>query len=306
MMETSCSLNLMSKMKKKIGLVLGGGGAKGAYQAGVIKALKEYKLLKHVDCISATSIGALNSMKVLEDDIEGLSNIWSNVSKDIALSKNSFKSKLKSMSIFSREGFIRLADEKIDFRKVSKSKTECYVLATPLTRKVKDAPTEFLVNGKDKEAILNYLLASSAIPFIFEPVTIDGIKYMDGFGVSNTPVETLKNKGCNIIFVVPLKDTSDAYKYSDDNTLIIDFVSSNNNQGIKDGTLDFDAQRSKQRMEHGYLVAKKLINKLIKERVIAIKWYQKIIVGIKNKFSKNKRDIYYRLSYDEISDLGMI
>ena len=52
-------------MKYKIGLVLGGGGAKGAYQVGVLKALKEYKLLKHVKMVSGTSIGALNSIKVL-------------------------------------------------------------------------------------------------------------------------------------------------------------------------------------------------------------------------------------------------
>jgi len=162
-------------MKKVIGLVLGGGGAKGAYQVGVLKALNEYKLLKHIDYISATSIGALNSMKVLEKDMVGLEEIWRNVNKDIALSKSSFMTKIRTKSIFSREGFKRLANEKINFEKASKSKTKCYIVATPLTKKIKDAPTEFLVNGKNKEDILNYLLASSAIPVVFEPVTIDGI-----------------------------------------------------------------------------------------------------------------------------------
>ena len=112
-------------MKNKIGLVLGGGGAKGAYQVGVLKALQEYKLLKKVNCISATSIGALSSMKVLENDIEGAIDIWKNVSKEVALSKTSFLDKLKNRSIFSREGFVKLANEKIDFDKVSKSKIEC-------------------------------------------------------------------------------------------------------------------------------------------------------------------------------------
>lgn len=290
-------------MKKKIGLVLGGGGAKGAYQIGVLKALKEYKLLKHIDCISATSIGALNSMKVLDKDIDGAIDIWTNVSKDIAMSKSSWMSKLKTKSIFSRDGFKQLANEKIDFEKVSKSKIECYIVATPISKKVKDAPTEFLVNGKQKEDILNYLLASSALPVVFEPVVINGIKYMDGFGVSNTPVETLKNKGCNIIFVIPLKETSDAIKYSDDNTFIIDFVSTTNNQGLKDGTLDFVSTRCIERMDNGYKVAKTLINKLIKERVIGVKWYQKIVVGFKNKFSKNKRANYYALSKEEIDSI---
>lgn len=287
-------------MKNKIGLVLGGGGAKGAYQVGVLKALKEYKLLKHIDCISATSIGALNSMKVLENDIDGAIDIWKNVNKDMAMSKSSFATKLKTKSIFSRDGFKQLANEKIDLEKASKSKTKCYVVATPLTKKVKNAPTEFLVNGKSKEDILNYLLASSALPFIFEPVVIDGIKYMDGYGVSNTPVETLKNKGCNIIFVVPLKETSDSYIYSDDETLIIDFVSTTNNEGMMDGTLDFVSTRAIERMNNGYMVAKTLLDKLIKEKVIAINWYQKILMGFK-RFSKKKRDNYYFLTREEIT-----
>lgn len=291
-------------MKKVIGLVLGGGGAKGAYQAGVLKALNEYKLLKHVDYVSGTSIGALNSMKVLEKDLKGLEDIWKNVNKDIALSKSSFVSKIRTKSIFSRDGFKKLANDKINFEKVSKSKIKCYIVATPLTKKIKDAPKEFLVNGKNKEEILNYLLASSAIPVVFEPVVIDGIKYMDGYGVSNTPVETLKNKGCNIIFVVPLKETSDAIKYSDDDTFIVDFVSNTNNQGFKDGTLDFVSDRCIERMEQGYKVGKRLLDKLIKEKVIAIKWYQKIGLGFK-KFAKKKRANYYALTNEEIDNLDV-
>ena len=269
-------------MKNKIGLVLGGGGAKGAYQIGVLKAMMEYKLLKRVSCISATSIGALNSMKVLENDLKGAESIWKNINKDIALTKSSLLTKIRTKSLFSRDGFKKLALENINFDKVRKSKIDCYIIATPLTNKVKDAPSEFSVKGKSDEDILNYLLATSAIPFVFETVTIDGIKYMDGYGVSNTPVETLKNKGCNIIFVIPLKETSDAYKYSDEDTLVIDFVSHLNNQGIKDGTLDFVSDRCIERINSGYKVGKVLIEKLIKERVIGIRWYQKILVSFKN------------------------
>lgn len=291
-------------MKYKIGLVLGGGGAKGAYQAGVLKALKEYKLLKHVKMVSGTSIGALNSMKVLENDVDGAVEIWENVTKEIALSKSSFLTKIKTKSMFSREGFKKLASEKIDLEKASKSKVECYVVATPLTRKVKDAPTEFLVNGKSKEEILDYLLASSAIPVVFEPVVINGIKYVDGFGVSNVPVETLKNKGCNLIFVVPLRNESDAYIYSDDDTLIVDFVGSTNGKNMLDQTLDFDAQRCKERVEAGYKVACRLIEKLIKERVIGVNFYQKIIIKFREWFSKKKRENYYSLTKEELDNLN--
>ncbi|WP_351089160.1 patatin-like phospholipase family protein [Shewanella sp. S1-49-MNA-CIBAN-0167] len=67
----------MSPMK--VGLVLSGGGAKGAYQVGVLKALKELKIEVHA--ISSASIGALNgailaSADTFDDGIANLEEIW--------------------------------------------------------------------------------------------------------------------------------------------------------------------------------------------------------------------------------------
>lgn len=52
----ACSLYAES-----IGLVLSGGGAKGAYQVGVWKAMEEYGLTDNVKVASGTSVGALNA-----------------------------------------------------------------------------------------------------------------------------------------------------------------------------------------------------------------------------------------------------
>ena len=46
---------------KGIGLVLAGGGGKGAYQVGVLKMLQEQGLLEDVTAISGASIGAVNA-----------------------------------------------------------------------------------------------------------------------------------------------------------------------------------------------------------------------------------------------------
>ena len=46
----------------KIGLVLAGGGARGAYQIGVWKALIELGIDKYIKVVSGTSIGAVNAM----------------------------------------------------------------------------------------------------------------------------------------------------------------------------------------------------------------------------------------------------
>jgi NTE family protein len=63
----------------KVGLVLSGGGAKGAYQVGVMKALRE--LGTQIDAISGASIGALNggilaSSPSLDVGIERLEELW--------------------------------------------------------------------------------------------------------------------------------------------------------------------------------------------------------------------------------------
>ena len=52
----------MTGQVKRMGLVLSGGGAKGAYQAGVFQAMEEAGLCPRVEAISGCSIGAMNAL----------------------------------------------------------------------------------------------------------------------------------------------------------------------------------------------------------------------------------------------------
>lgn len=74
--------------QQKIGLVLSGGGAKGAYQAGVIKALAELHV--PVRCVSGASIGALNGAIVATADNlttagQQLEKLWRELAKNSPL-----------------------------------------------------------------------------------------------------------------------------------------------------------------------------------------------------------------------------
>ncbi|MGL4914484.1 MAG: patatin-like phospholipase family protein [Romboutsia sp.] len=62
----------------KIGLCLGGGGAKGSYQAGVIKALYDRGINKF-EAISGTSIGAINGYYIFTGNVENLAEMWTNI-----------------------------------------------------------------------------------------------------------------------------------------------------------------------------------------------------------------------------------
>lgn len=287
--------------RQKIGLVLGGGGGKGAYQIGVWKALREYKIDKYINYLSGTSIGSLNSLLFLTGDLENAINVWSNITRETALTKKSVKEIFFKKSLYSRDGFIDLAEKNVDFDKISNSKIKSFVTATPVSKNVEGAPTNFCLNGKSKSDILNYVLASSAIPVIFEPVVINGIKYRDGYMVDNNPVKVLKDQGCKLIFVVPLKEFSVANECADEDTLIIDFVSPYNDYGIIDGTLDFVSERAKMRMNHGYELAKQLIEQVINDGVIAVTFKQKVrAMFLKFKNRKKEKKYYYSLSKEVV------
>ena len=60
----------------RFGLVLAGGGAKGAYQAGVIQALYELDIADKVYAVSGTSVGALNTLAFALNRKELCPEVW--------------------------------------------------------------------------------------------------------------------------------------------------------------------------------------------------------------------------------------
>lgn len=64
----------------KIGLCLTGGGAKGAFQAGVLKGLYEKGIYPKV--VTGTSIGAINGYFLIRDSMDELERFWTEMDKD--------------------------------------------------------------------------------------------------------------------------------------------------------------------------------------------------------------------------------
>ena len=61
---------------EKLGLVLAGGGGKGAYEVGVWQALRELGLETSVAAVSGTSVGALNAALFAAGDLERARSVW--------------------------------------------------------------------------------------------------------------------------------------------------------------------------------------------------------------------------------------
>ena len=73
------SKNIDKWNNMKFGLVLSGGGAKGAYEAGAIKAMGEMDVIEKVYGVSGTSVGALNTLVFAMDDVALMEELWENI-----------------------------------------------------------------------------------------------------------------------------------------------------------------------------------------------------------------------------------
>ena len=282
-------------MKRKVGLVLGGGGGKGSYQVGVYKALKENKLVKEIKGISGTSIGALNTLLFANQDVDTAEKVWANLSRKDVLTTKKLKDyfNFSNFSLLSREGMLKIFKENVNFDNVSLSKVEMYVSCANITL---GKGEYFSLNNKPVEEIIDYISASSAIPTVFEKVKIGDYYYSDGYAYDNLPISILKEKGYNFLYVIPLSNLHEPNEETHKDITIINFKDDIfDTLGRIDGTFGFDGELSKERVELGYNNASKLIELLRKEGVIAQTFKEKIrklYLRITKKYKPKK---YYSL-----------
>lgn len=226
-------------MSKKIALILSGGGARGAYQAGVLKGLSEIlpdKKNSPFKIISGVSAGAINSSK-LASEIESFSNaveklvyLWSQLTTDRVfkseiLSVNKFASILganqkKMDSLLDTAPLLELLNEFCDFSKIKKNISDNLIESLIITANdyTTGSAISFVqtnssnLNWKDSRrlAVLaeinsHHVLASSAIPMLFPPVKIGSHYFGDGCVRNNTPCSPAIRMGADKIFVIGVR-----------------------------------------------------------------------------------------------------
>ena len=181
----------------KIGLVLEGGGMRGLFSAGVLDALLELKELS-VKGIVGVSSGALFGVNYVSKQKEravrynkkyaddkrymGLHS-WittgNAVNKDFAFYELPYK-----LDVFDNETF-------------KKAKTDFYVVMT----NVESGKPEYVLI-EDAFAQMEYLRATSALPFASKIIEINGKKYLDG-GISDSiPIDFCESLGYDKIIAV--------------------------------------------------------------------------------------------------------
>lgn len=222
---------------RKIGIVLAGGGAKGAFQAGAMKAiyrfLAEHGALAKVKVVSGTSIGSWNALFWLSDLIKSETGWqapgvherwWRGISARslaapswyVPFLRNAFLSSAPWRRvfdhIFSREDVAkRLAGTGIHFyltrSKVRSGELEC-VTNNPAPPALARVSYEILDRAAGDDAFMEGVkagvFASMDLPPLFPYVERNGKLFEDGGVIDNLPITFAALEGCDLLFVLPL------------------------------------------------------------------------------------------------------
>lgn len=233
----------------KIGLVFEGGGGKGSYQIGAWKAIREMGIEAYITCVSGTSVGALNAALFYKGNYHLAEELWKGISNEHILFQKNIDDFSNGNCLFSQKKLSELIEMAVKDSSKSSTCRKCYV-----TCRYRDkCEYKFFEwsNFYDLELKKKVLLASSAIPIVFESVEIDGEFFVDGgANGDNIPVRPLERENLDCIIVIHLSSnpaTINTYKGN-----ILEVFPSNHLGGLIDGTLDFDCQSIKKRMNLGY------------------------------------------------------
>ena len=275
---------------KMTGLVLNGGGGKGAYQIGVLKALKEKGYLDDVGAISGVSIGTVNSIIYAMGDIELGYKIWDDIDMltifdlDINMLRN-------GEYYFSRDEMIKLMDKYVDFDKISNSPFE--IFSAICNNEDNNYHVEYRkLNGESADYIRNIMLASTAMPIVYAPVEIDGKSYRDGGICDNEPVKPLYDLGIKRIIVIGMTEGKIFnYKKFPDAEIIAIYPSFDLGDTFS-GTLNFTDKAIEFREMLGYKDGLRAINTKFKKDSLYIKLEKELAINdyneIMNKLKVNK------------------
>lgn len=205
-------------------IVLSGGGAKGAYQIGVWRALR--KLHIDYDIVVGTSVGALNGAMMVQKDYWKAVWLWKEMSYQVIFGEtfddNTFLNDDKVIVNYAKkvlkEGSMEVSGLETTIqkclvpRKFFHSKVN-YGLVTVKFPSMKPC----LLQKKDipKEKLSDYLVASASCFPAFKMKTIDNATYMDGGFYDNLPINLAIDMGATEIIAIDLEAVGRKQKVKD-------------------------------------------------------------------------------------------
>lgn len=277
----------------KTAIVLSGGGAKGAYQIGVWKALK--KLNVKYDIVTGTSVGALNGVMMVQEDYKIALDFWKKISYEKIFGKDFYKINSNIYSNYINEfvknggsdpiNLEKTLDQVFDAKKFYSSPID-YGIVVYNFSKLK--PELMIKKDLKEETIKDYIIASAACYPAFKMKKIKNEKYIDGGYFDNMPINLAIDLGADKIIAVDLKAIGIKRKIKDVNKEIIEITPRNDVGSF----LDFNESLAKKNIKFGYNDAMKIYQKLRGDKfTFNLKSYDFFIKNIENKYKKVMSDL---------------
>ena len=180
-------------------VVLGGGGARGAYEVGVWQAMEELGMDYQV--VTGTSVGALNGALMVQKDLDAALYLWNhldnsdvmedmpNLTEDKGSRREIYRSFFRQVI---REGGVdtaplaRLVEQLVDEKLLRLSPRELGIVTVDVTAR---QAVELFLPEIPSGQLPDYLLASAACFPFFRPREIGGATFVDGGYANNIPVD---------------------------------------------------------------------------------------------------------------------
>ncbi len=192
------------KKRRSVGgptaLVFSGGGNKGAAQIGMLQALIEYGF--RFDFLVGCSVGALNAAGFANNPtlqgVSDLKDLWLSLKTEDVFSSSSLFGGIrfaeKRRSVYSNSGLKHIINSMLAKVKFEDLKLPLYVGATSF-----NTGDEVWFDSGD---LMYPLLASTALPGIFPPVSIDNMNLVDGGVLNDAPISKALELGATSIFLL--------------------------------------------------------------------------------------------------------
>lgn len=202
---------------RKTALVLGGGGARGAYQIGVWQALLELNI--DFQIVTGTSVGALNGGLIVQGDYQAALEMWRAIETDHVLefalptNANSFKGYRKTVlalmfTAFQTKGIsaLPLKNNIIDrLLDEDRMRGKGIDFGIALTEFPSMRQKFIFLDEIPKGLISSYLLGSASFFPAMQPTRIGTKLYVDGGYHDNIPIDLALSKGATDLIVVDVK-----------------------------------------------------------------------------------------------------
>ena len=248
------SVSLAAETRPKIGLVLAGGGAKGAAHIGVLKALEEMHI--PIDYITGTSMGAYigglyasglsaDEIEVFIDSIDWNSGFVDKVERserqirdkeyedryqigtDIGFSFTELKAPKGFVQGQNMAKILRTTSGNVPYLE---SFDELPIPFRAVATDIEKLEPVILEHGNLAEA----MMASMSVPGALPPVEYEGRLLVDGGSVNNMPVDIAKEMGADIIIAV---DIGSDYLGAEDISSYLSVMGQLTNYIVKNSTL---------------------------------------------------------------------